>query len=124
MFGVFYRCAVGRCFVVLRASSWSFVILLVILAGAAEAVQPKIWREDSQTAFEKGKVDGVSLTREGTVTLSSELNRVTETEEAFVWSLAEGPKGELYFGTGNQGRVYRVKRGGAPELLGQERTVG
>ncbi|MCZ6634048.1 MAG: hypothetical protein O7G87_11640, partial [bacterium] len=80
-------------------------------------MQPKIWQQNSQATFESGEAEGVSLTRDGTVTLSPGLQVVADTEAAFVWSLVEGPQGDLYVGTGNQGRIYRVKVGADAELI-------
>lgn len=77
----------------------------------AEAVTPQIWKENSQTAFEKGEVDGLSLTKEGTVTLAPKWDLMADTGEHFVWSLAADDKGTIYLGTGIEGRVYALKAG-------------
>ena len=76
-----------------------------------EAVTPQIWKENSQTAFEKGEVDGLSLTKEGTVTLAPKWDLMSDTGEHFVWSLATDDNGTIYIGTGIEGRVYALKIG-------------
>ena len=78
------------------------VLLFVFLGTIANAVSPKIWREDSQTAFLKGEPNGVSLTREGTVTLAPSYKRVADTGEDFVWALSVDKNKTLYIGTGNR----------------------
>ena len=85
------------------------VLLLVFLGTIAEAVSPKIWRENSQTAFLKGEPNGVSLTREGTVTLAPAYKRVADTGEDFVWALSVDKDNTLYIGTGKEGRIYMLK---------------
>ncbi len=85
------------------------VLLLVLLGTIANAVSPKIWREDSQTAFLKGEPNGVSLTREGTVTLAPSYKRVADTGEDFVWALSIDKNQTLYIGTGKEGRIYMLK---------------
>ncbi len=85
------------------------VLLFVFLGTIAEAVSPKIWREDSQTAFLKGEPNGVSLTREGTVILAPSYKLVTDTDEDFVWALSVDANKTLYIGTGNEGRIYMLK---------------
>ena len=85
------------------------VLLFVFLGTIAEAVSPKIWREDSQTAFLKGEPNDVSLTREGTVILAPSYKLVTDTDEDFVWALSVDANKTLYIGTGNEGRIYMLK---------------
>ena len=85
------------------------VLLFVFFGTMAQAVSPKIWREDSQTAFLKGEPDGVSLTREGTVTLAPAYKRVADTGEDFVWALSVDEDKTLYIGTGTEGRIYMLK---------------
>lgn len=95
-----------------------FLCCFLSLATPALAVRPEIWRENSQQAFEKGKPDGISLTREGTVTLSPELTKVADTGEGFVWALASDGKGALYIATGTEGRIFVLKPGRkTPDLL-------
>jgi hypothetical protein len=96
-----------------------FVLVYAVwICGDLEAVTPKIWKENSQTAFEMGEVDGVSLTRDGTVTLGPRWDLSADSGEQFVWSLASDLAGTVYMGTGIKGRVYAVKPGAtSPELI-------
>ncbi len=87
------------------------LLLYVFLWTTAAAVSPKIWREDSQAAFQKGEPDGVSLTRDGAVVLAPTYKLATDTGEDFVWALAVDVDETLYIGTGNEGRVYALKPG-------------
>lgn len=102
---------------------WGFtaycLLLTVFLRGSGdvEAVTPKIWKENSQTAFEKGEVEGISLTREGTVTLGPKWDLVADTGEHFIWSLASDRNGTVYIGTGIEGRVYALKSGSSTPTL-------
>ena len=92
----------------------AFCLLLIAclgLAGEVAAVSPKIWHENSQRAFEQGESEGVSLTREGTVTLSPGWELVADTGDDFVWALVSDAKGTLYIGTGNEGGIYVLKPG-------------
>ena len=102
-----------------RSDKLSVAALLVslLIGTTAEGVSPKIWREDSQAAFQRGEPDGVSLTREGEVTLAPAHKRVAGTGEDFAWALAVGAGNTLYIGTGNEGRVYALKPGEAQAEL-------
>ena len=95
-----------------------FVCLLGLLQLPADAVVPTIWREDSRASFIKGEAEDVSITRDGVVTLGPSLKQVVDTEEEFVWALAEGKKGRLYIATGNSGKIFAYDKGkGVSELL-------
>ncbi len=95
-------------------------VLIISVFGQTDvvAVKPQIWRDISQQAFEKGQPEDVSLTREGTVTLSPEFTQVADTGEGFVWALVADSKGTVYMATGPEGRIFAIKPGGkTPELL-------
>ncbi len=90
---------------------------LVGLVGGVGAVEPIIWREDTQKAFLRGELEGVSLTRDGVAVLAPVLEEAADTGEQFVWALAEDGKGRLYIATGNSGKIYALDGTGEPELL-------
>ena len=92
------------------------VVGVMCVVGTAVAVKPTLWREDTQEAFAKGEAEGVSLTRDGAVTLAPALEEMADTGEQFVWSLARDNKGRVYAGTGNDGKIYRLE-GDRLELL-------
>ncbi len=76
-----------------------------------------VWESNTYSDFLKGRFLGVSLTRDGRLTLAPRLETAAETGEAGVWSLAAAPDGAVYFSTGHRGRVYRWKAGEKPALL-------
>lgn len=82
------------------------------LAGSAAT-----WESNTYSDFLKGRFLGVSLTRDGRLTLAPRLETIAETGEAGVWSLAAAADGAVYFSTGHRGRVYRWKPGEKPALL-------
>ncbi|MCX7603171.1 MAG: hypothetical protein N2036_03765, partial [Bryobacteraceae bacterium] len=75
------------------------------------------WECNTYNDFLKGRFQGVSLTRDGRLTLAPRLETLAETGEAGVWSVAAAPDGTVYFSTGHRGRVYRWKAGEKPVLL-------
>jgi len=98
----------------LRAAS---ILAALALAGAAGGVETRTWTADTAGEFEKGRVEGVSITGTGELVLSSAVQEVLALEEPLVLSLARTPDGSVVAGTGNQGRIYRVSPGGEAELL-------
>jgi len=67
--------------------------------------------------FVKGKFDGVSLGRDGRLSLAPKLDTFFTSEQPVIWSVASGPDGGLYAATGHRGRVFRIEANGASKLL-------
>ncbi|MEJ5370075.1 MAG: hypothetical protein WHT08_17335 [Bryobacteraceae bacterium] len=91
--------------------------LACLAAGLCLAGSSSVWESNTYSDFLKGRFLGVSLTRDGRLTLAPRLETAAETGEAGVWSLAAAPDGAVYFSTGHRGRVYRWKAGEPPSLL-------
>lgn len=91
--------------------------VLYCLPGSAGGVEPIVWRDQSHRSFLRGKADGVSITRDGTVLLAPEVEVAADTGEDFVWALAEGRDGRLYIATGNSGKIFASSGSEAPTLL-------
>jgi sugar lactone lactonase YvrE len=91
--------------------------LACLAAWLCFAGSSSVWESNTYSDFLKGRFLGVSLTRDGRLTLSPRLETAAETGEAGVWSLAAAPDGAVYFSTGHRGRVYRWKAGEKPALL-------
>lgn len=78
---------------------------------------PAAWETNTYQDFLKGRFSGVSLTRDGRLTLAPALETLAATGEAGVWSVAAAADGTLYYATGHRGRVYELKPGSQPKLL-------
>jgi hypothetical protein len=75
---------------------------------AAFASAPTAWEMTSYRDFLAGRFTGLSLTREGHLTLAPKLETLLEPDQPVIWSLAAAPGGAIYAGTGHRGRVYRI----------------
>lgn len=75
------------------------------------------WEMTSYSDFIRGRFSGISLSREGRLSLAPKVDTVFTSDQAVIWSVAEGPDGSLYAATGNRGRVYRIDRSGKSTLL-------
>ncbi|MGQ9917243.1 MAG: hypothetical protein ACUVS7_07485 [Bryobacteraceae bacterium] len=91
--------------------------LACLAACLCSAGSSRVWESNTYNDFLKGRFLGVSLTRDGRLTLAPRLETAAESGEAGVWSLAAAPDGSVYFSTGHRGRVYRWKAGEKPALL-------
>jgi hypothetical protein len=67
--------------------------------------------------FLKGKFDGVSLGRDGRLTLAPKLDTLFTSDQPVIWSVAAAPDGALYAATGHHGRVFRIETNGTAKQL-------
>jgi hypothetical protein len=72
---------------------------------------------NSYADFIGGRFKGVSLGRDGRVSLAPSLDALFAPDQPAIWSIARGPDGSLYAATGNRGRVYKIDSAGNSTLL-------
>ncbi len=92
-------------------------LLFCIACPIALASSPSLWEMTSFSDFVKGKFDGVSLGRDGRLSVAPRLDTFFTSEQPVIWSVAAAPDGALYAATGNRGRVYRIEQNGAAKVL-------
>ncbi|HMC83157.1 MAG TPA: hypothetical protein VKL61_07980 [Candidatus Polarisedimenticolia bacterium] len=100
------------------------LVLTALFAGAGEssAVSPVLWSQQSPADFEKGKPEGVAVTTRSGIILARAVHEIPvktleENSQPFLWSEALDSKGNLYVGSGNEGRVFKVPRSGGGSLF-------
>jgi sugar lactone lactonase YvrE len=95
-------------------------ILFLVCAGFCVptfAGEPVVWEINSRAELLKGEARGVSITDSGIVKLAPNLNPLFSTEQSYVWSTAIDAAGNIYLGTGHDGRLFRVSPDGKGSLL-------
>ncbi|UCD58609.1 MAG: hypothetical protein JSV16_05745, partial [Candidatus Hydrogenedentota bacterium] len=94
------------------------IIFLVSMFAAASAwaVSSSLWEVDSRDDFDAGEPQGVSIVAPGEITLGPRA-RVTRLDALYVWALVEDSKGNIYAGTGNDGKIFRISREGSEEVF-------
>jgi hypothetical protein len=85
--------------------SLAAVVLAVAPVGAARV---KTWHHHKAGDHEKATLKGVVVSNTGALRLSRRLRPLAGLEATHVWALAEDRNGNLYAGTGDEGKVYRV----------------
>lgn len=88
--------------------------LLLSLSPWAFGVSTKFWSSAMYEDFAAGTFNGVSLNREGTMSLAPQLKEVFSTDQAVVWAAVHDSKGSIYLGTGHGGKVFKL----SPDLKG------
>ena len=95
----------------------SLLVGTILFATAAFGSATTAWEMTSYQDFIRGQFQGVSLSRDGRLTLAPKVDTLFSSGQAVVWSVAEGAHGVLYVATGHRGRVYQVDPSGSSSLL-------
>ena len=90
---------------------------VVACALGAQASGTAAWEMNTWSDFIRGRFQGVSLSRDGRLTLAPRLETVWSSDQPVVWSVVRAPDGTLYAGTGHRGRVYRIDAAGKSAVL-------
>jgi hypothetical protein len=93
------------------------LISALFSAAPARAGGPVVWETNSRAELLNGDARGVSVTDTGALMLAPRLAQVFDTEQAYVWSTAADAAGNVYLGTGHDGRIFRVGADGQGRLL-------
>src|ERR1035438_4518263 len=92
-------------------------LLALLLAAPLFASTSAVWEMSSFSDFIKGKFDGVSLARDGRLSLAPKLDTFFASEQPVIWTVVTAPDGSLYAATGHRGRVFRLDASGKPRLI-------
>lgn len=85
------------------------VLLVTFFATQAFAVAPQFWRVRSAEEFLAGDVEGFTITSRGELRPGPTLRKLAGFSDPFVFAQATAPNGDRFFGTGNDGKVYRLR---------------
>src|SRR5215203_5989764 len=92
-------------------------LLISLIIVPLRAGQPAVWETSGRTELLKGDSRGVSITDTGVVMLSPKLTEVFNTQQTYVWSSVVDASGNVFLGTGHDGRLYKITAGGTGGLL-------
>ncbi len=93
------------------------VLIACLAALPALASSPTAWEMNNYRDFIAGRLTGLSLTRDGRLTVAPKLETLFDTGQPIIWSVAAEPNGTVYVGTGHRGRVFRIEKSGQASLI-------
>lgn len=85
------------------------LISALFIAAHALAVQPQFWRVQSAEDFLGGELEGFAITSRGELRVAPAMRKIATFTDPFVLSQTAAPNGDRFFGTGNEGKVYRLR---------------
>ena len=89
-----------------------FPLVSYVLAGL-----PIFWSLEGQEDFLAGELDGLSVSSDGVISLAPATRNLYEGTDPFFWSLVSDSQGNLYAGSGNGGKVYKIDPDGNGSVL-------
>jgi hypothetical protein len=84
-------------------------LFTTLFTATSYAVAPQFWRVRTTEDFLSGEVDGFSVTSNGELTAGPSLKKLASFTDPFVLAQVSAPNGDRFFGTGNDGKVYRLR---------------
>src|SRR5689334_7325155 len=96
---------------------FALFLFVILCAANAAAVGPSVWSVNSRAEVLRGDAHGVSIDDSGTITLAPKLTEVFRTEQPYIWSSVVDTAGNVYLGTGSDGRIFKVDVGGKGALF-------
>ncbi|MEO6051724.1 MAG: hypothetical protein ABIP78_10395 [Pyrinomonadaceae bacterium] len=95
----------------------SALLFLLTFSINSYSSEPLVWSVNSRAGVLKGDARGVSIDQNGTITLAPKLTEVFKTEQSYIWSSAVDAAGNVYLGTGGDGKVFKVDSTGKGVIL-------
>src|ERR1700741_3511352 len=92
-------------------------LLFTLFISSVHAGQPAVWETSGRTDLLKGDARGVSISDTGVLMLAPKLNEVFNTQQTYVWSSAVDSQGNVFLGTGHDGKIFKVPSTGTGSLL-------
>src|SRR3954467_5549425 len=84
-------------------------LLISLFATSLFAVSPQFWRVRTVEDFLGGELEGFAVTSNGELTAGPSLKKLASFTDPFVLAQVAAPNGDRFFGTGNDGKVYRLR---------------
>ena len=92
----------------------AFLFTTVIFIQAAD---PVIWTVGNRAEVLKGDAKGVTIDENGAISVAPKLTEAFDTQQTYIWSSAIDTGGNVYLGTGNDGKIFKVDPSGKSSLF-------
>ncbi len=93
------------------------IIVVFAFSVIAFATGQSIWSVNSRADVIKGDARGVSIDSDGTISLAPKLTEVFKSGQSYIWSSVVDAAGNVYLGTGGDGKIFKVGASGNGTLF-------
>lgn len=100
----------------MRRSYFLFVFVVLVSFSPVHG-QPQIWSVNSRADVLRGDARSVSIDANGTLSPAPRVTEVFKTGQAYIWASATDAQGNVYLGTGGEGKVFRIDQAGKGSVL-------
>ena len=107
----------------MRCRCLAVLSILFVLAAAALAVTPQFWENFTQDDLLQGTLTRVSLSAAGKLFLAPSYQVLYDTNQPYIFSMVRDKAGNVYVGTGNGGKVFKIDTQGKGSLYYQSKEV-
>lgn len=90
--------------------------LLLLLCLPLAAVTPQFWEIRTYDEFRRGKLSSVSITGDDELVLAPKFETIFNTEQPIVFSAVADSRGNVFVGTGHDGKIFRIDATGKGTL--------
>jgi sugar lactone lactonase YvrE len=95
----------------------SILFLILFSFQITPAGQPAVWETSGRADLLKGDSHGVSISDTGALMLAPKITEVFNTQQTYIWSTVVDNQGNVFLGTGHDGKIFRVTSSGVGSLL-------
>lgn len=96
---------------------FSVFLASLIFVSNINAGEPVTWTVDNRAAVLRGDAKGVSISDTGAIVLAPKVTEVYSTGQSYVWSSVADAQGNVYLGTGNDGKIFKIDAAGKGSLF-------
>ena len=107
----------------MRHRSFAVLSVLCILSLTALAVTPQFWENFSQEDLLQGTLTRVSLSSDRKLFLAPSYDSVYDTNQPYIFSMVRDKAGNLFVGTGHEGKVFKIDSQGKGSLYYQSKEL-
>jgi hypothetical protein len=93
------------------------VILVLSLVSIVHGAGARFWEVGTLNDFLKGDATSLSVDLHGRLILGPALTELADTASPVLWTGIEGSDGDIYLGSGNDGRVLKISRDGTSRVF-------
>ena len=99
------------------------ILFFAFIPVFAWAVTPQFWEDFSQEDLLQGSLDHVSLSSDGKLFIAPAYDLFFDTGQSYIFSVVRDKNGNLYVGTGDGGKVFKVDPNGKGTLYFQSKEL-